>query len=138
MKKANKLKSIMLVDDNPDDNYFHQIIINNFDKGIAVTAMESAIEALDYLLSIEDKKEYPSVLFLDINMPKMNGWEFLDEYCKHKICEKSNIVLIILSTSDNDCDIEKAKTYKCVSDFKTKPLKIEILEEVREIVNFKK
>ena len=44
----------------------------------------------------------------------------------------------MLSTSDNDSDKEKTKAYKCVSDFKTKPLKIEILEEVREFVNFKK
>ena len=132
MNKTDKLKSILLVDDNPDDNFFHQIIINNFDNSIAVSSKESAIEALDYLLSIEDKTEYPSLLFLDINMPKMNGWEFLDEYCKHKICEKSDIVVIILSTSANESDLEKAKTYKCVSDYKTKPLTHEILTEIRK------
>jgi CheY-like chemotaxis protein len=119
----NKLKCILLVDDNHDDNFFHEreIIKNNL--GIIVIARNSGLEALEYIKSKKDDKNMqPDLIFLDINMPGMNGWEFLNEYDKLQKELQSRVLIIMLTTSDNPDDEAKAKTWTFVSDYITKPL----------------
>ena len=84
MKK--KLNCILLVDDDPDDNFYHQIIINEMNIVNHIDIAINGIEAITYL-----KKENqipPEIIFLDINMPKMNGWEFLEQYKHLGIAQK--------------------------------------------------
>jgi CheY-like chemotaxis protein len=126
MKK--KLNCILLVDDNYEDNFFHQIIINKMDITNSVQVAEDGLEALEFL-----KKEgqvIPELIFLDINMPKMNGWEFLEEYHKLDPKCKARITIMMLTTSANPDDIEKAKHIEDVTGFKTKPLTEEMLNEI--------
>ncbi|MBU2020011.1 MAG: response regulator [Bacteroidetes bacterium] len=128
-----KLRSIMLIDDNRDDNYFHERIIKKKDSNITLIVHQSALDALDYLKSLKkDNKTPPDLIFLDINMPKMNGWEFLEEYDKMDGDLQSKVVVVLLSTSDNPDDLERAKklTPKPLKDYRTKPLTLEILEDI--------
>lgn len=117
------LQCIMLVDDNPHDNFYHEREIRKHNKETVIITKNSGEEAIDYLKSdINDDGMHPDLIFLDINMPGMNGWEFLEEYNKLDEELKSRIVIVMLTTSVNPDDESKAKTWKIVSDYITKPL----------------
>jgi CheY-like chemotaxis protein len=129
----NKIKCIMLVDDNPDDNFYHERVIKRNDAADIVIAKQTARDALEYLKSKKDDCDtHPNLIFLDINMPGMNGWEFLEEYNKLDKKFQCQAIVVMLTTSDNPDDKMKAKGLNLVSDFKTKPLTKEMLEEIIE------
>ncbi|MEO6722127.1 MAG: response regulator [Ferruginibacter sp.] len=129
-KKAN---CIMLIDDNNDDNFYHERIIRKNDSADTVITKQSGIEALEYLKKRNQQETaHPDLIFLDINMPGMNGWEFLAEYNKLDKEFQSKIVIVMLTTSENPDDRAKAKAFNLLSDFKTKPLTKEMLNEIIE------
>jgi CheY-like chemotaxis protein len=126
-----KLKCIMLVDDNPDDNFFHEREIKKINLANIVKTKNSGIEALEYLKSKKDNKDpHPDLIFLDINMPGMNGWEFLQEYNQLDKELQSRAIIIMLTTSENPDDEARAKTWAFVSDYITKPLTKEIMKNI--------
>ena len=126
------LNCIMLVDDNPDDNYFHERAINQANLTTFVIKKSTAQEGLHHLKLKEGNTcPHPDLIFLDINMPGMNGWEFLKEYNQLDKSVQSKAVIIMLTTSENAEDIERA--HGCsVSDFITKPLTKEKMIIVNE------
>ena len=118
----------MLVDDNSDDNFFHERgIKQNNPKNIAITENTGA-KALEYLK--DGHSPHPDLIFLDINMPGMNGWEFLEEYGRLDKEMQSRVIIIMLTTSDNPDDLAKAKKCAFVSDYITKPLTEEIMKGI--------
>lgn len=123
-----KLNSILLVDDDPDDNYYHQIIINEMNIVNDIDIARNGIEALAYLKN--EKNIPPDIIFLDLNMPKMNGWEFLEKYKNLGIAKKAKVLILILTTSANPVDIQRAKEIQEVTGFETKPLTKELLTEI--------
>ena len=126
MKK--KLNCILLVDDDPDDNFYHQIIINEMNIVNHIDIVINGIEAIAYL-----KKENqipPEIIFLDLNMPKMNGWEFLEQYKHLDIAQKAKVLIVILTTSANPDHIKRAKEIQEVTGFETKPLTKELMLEI--------
>jgi CheY-like chemotaxis protein len=126
-----KLKQIMLVDDDPNDNYFHQREIKKVITDITIIEKSSGLDALDYLQSNRRNSEMlPDLIFLDINMPAIDGWEFLEAYDKLDQEIKKGVIIIMLSTSGNPDDILKATKYSSVSDYITKPLTKEIMESI--------
>ena len=121
----------MLVDDNPDDNFFHERIIKKSGAATVVITKESGMEALEYLkLQRYEKISHPELIFLDINMPGMNGWEFIEEYNKLDKDQQGEHVIVMLTTSKNPDDKTQSETHQIVTDFKSKPLTKEILEEI--------
>lgn len=126
MKK--KLNCILLVDDDPDDNFYHQIIINEMNIVNHIDIVINGIEAIAYL-----KKENqipPEIIFLDLNMPKMNGWEFLEQYKHLDIAQKAKVLIVILTTSANPDHIKRAKEIQDVTGYETKPLTKELMMEI--------
>ncbi|PBQ31029.1 hypothetical protein CNR22_04340 [Sphingobacteriaceae bacterium] len=123
-----KIGCIMLVDDDEDDNFFHERAIreNKFAENVIV--QDSAKKALKYLTDKNDPTS--DLIFLDINMPVMSGWEFLNEYGRLDKDMQGRAIIIMLSTSQNPTDIAKSKTWDFVSDYVTKPLTKEILERL--------
>lgn len=118
-----KLNSILLVDDDEPTNFINQIVIKRLGCAENVTAVKSGLAALDYLNTQEEKgNPLPNLIFLDINMPAMNGWEFLEEFKKLPDHQKSKITIVMLTTSVNPDDHAKAISYKEVADFEIKPL----------------
>ena len=121
MKK--KINSILLIDDNDADNFYNNLIIKKLDCSIKVTTLISGQAALDFFQSkFDDEHPQPDLVFLDINMPAMNGWEFLDHYLQLNDREKTEVIIVMLSASLNPDDREMAETYSCINGFINKPL----------------
>jgi CheY-like chemotaxis protein len=126
-----KLNCIMLIDDNPDDNFFHEREIKKSNCEITVIKKNSAVAGLDYLKANKDVAfKLPDIILLDINMPGMNGWEFLDEYNLLAKKLQSKVVIIMLTTSENSGDMKNAKSNNYVSDFITKPMTKDIMNNI--------
>jgi CheY-like chemotaxis protein len=125
------LNSIMLVDDNSDDNFFHIREIRKVIPEVTIITRHSALDALQYLKSAKaNVEELPGLIFLDINMPVMDGWDFLQEFQKLDDNLQKIITIIMLSTFDNHNDVEKAKTFKSISDLIAKPLTDKKMKEI--------
>jgi CheY-like chemotaxis protein len=126
-----KLNSILLVEDDEATNFISQMVIKKLDCANHVQVAWNGTDALDYLKQCgESASAAPELILLDINMPGLNGWEFLDEYCKMKEEEKAKVVVVMLSTSQNPDDRLRAARNPHVAGFKNKPLTPKLLEEI--------
>ena len=114
---------IYLVDDDEIQNLINTKVVEIVAPHVKVKAFTAAEVALKMLTTEEAK---PSLIFLDINMPKLNGWDFLDAYLKLDLPVK----VYMLSSSINHKDILKSKQYEIVNGFISKPLVVERLSEV--------
>ena len=131
-----KLRLILLIDDDIDDNFFHRRVITKANVAEDVVECLDGKDALDFLKNegkyAGENKPYPQpgLLFLDINMPKMNGWEFLDAYEKLPPHIKGGPVVAMLTTSANEQDLAQAKKYDIVKDYRNKPLTEDMLKDI--------
>lgn len=122
----------MLVDDNDTDNFISKRIIEITKFANRVEVKNSGKSALDYLRENQDSiDELPNLIFLDINMPIVDGFVFLYEFEKFNDTIKDKCKVIILSSSDNKRDIDKIVNNNHVIKFITKPLTETALEEVK-------
>ena len=122
-----QLDCVLLIDDNDDDNFYHRIILSEAGVTKRIEVAETGYEALDFLQRIQ---QAPELIFLDINMPRMNGWEFLEHYRKLELQRKNDVVIIMLSTSLNPADEKKARSMPEISDFKSKPLTTDMVTKI--------
>jgi CheY-like chemotaxis protein len=122
--------SAMLVDDSRDDNFFHERAIKKNNSANVVTMKTSAMAAIEHLKLGKDEAKHPDVIFLDINMPAMNGWEFIEEFSRLAEEFKGHAKIVMLTHSVNPDDAERAKKVGLISDYRIKPLTPEIVEEV--------
>ena len=116
-------KSVLLVDDEPANNLVHKLMISRLELAGEIVVMESALEALDYL-----EKEHPDVILLDINMPALSGWDFMDRFSSMSVAGKTKVYMV--SSSVNPEDRERAVQNDLIADFIEKPLKIEYLMQM--------
>lgn len=117
-----KLKHLLLVDDDPTTNFFNRHLIGKmgiFDK---IHEAENGQVALDKIKELHDIGESPAMILLDINMPIMNGFEFLDRYAELEKEMKSSVVVCMLTTSLAKEDLERSKEYAILDDYIDKPL----------------
>lgn len=124
MKFAGKL--IGLVDDEPVFHWIAGKLIKRINHGLESVSLYNGSEALAYLQ--EPNNQLPDILFLDLNMPIVNGWKFLDEFANIKDTLEKDVAIYILSSSVDPEDHKKAKSYDYVKDFISKPLTQQMIE----------
>jgi len=139
-EKKNKFEpiKILLIDDDEINNFISMKLIKKALFNTEIMACLNGKFAIDQLVAIQrkDPNNLPDYIFVDINMPVMNGWEFLDEYTRLNIdpLRKSKIFIIDSSVFSNN--INKARSYPIVKDFISKPLSVEKLKDLLWMENF--
>jgi len=128
-----KLQCILLVDDDHSTNFLHRKILQRAGITENVVVALNGKEAIDYLSGSYDNGGaeclQPELILLDINMPLMDGWEFLNAYKSLKD-QQDKIIIVMLTTSLNPDDKIRATTIPEISGFQTKPLSIEMLNGI--------
>jgi CheY-like chemotaxis protein len=125
---AKRVNMVMLVDDNETDNFIHQRVIEltGFTENIIIK--DTGKTALDYLHLHKDKLEkLPDIIFLDLNMPVLDGFGFLSEFQKFSEEIKNKCKIVVLTSSNNKNDFDHVEKYKFVKNYLTKPLTEEYL-----------
>jgi CheY-like chemotaxis protein len=131
-----KLMCILFIDDDEPTNFLNKLIVDEMCCAEHVQIVHSGREALEYLTQSgaykNDNNSYPrpDLIFLDINMPGMDGWEFLDHYKNLPNNQKGDVVMVMLTTSLNPDDEEAAKQYIEISGFENKPLQPEVIQKI--------
>lgn len=137
--RSTKLNNVLLVEDNQLINIYNERIIQQLDITHHVQIVGDAEEALDYLCGrgkyeLRDEDfSLPELIFLDINMPRMNGWEFIDEFKKLKELDEfksHKTTIVMLTTSPNPDDAKRALNIPEISDYQKKPLTKSVLSEL--------
>ncbi len=128
---STKLENIVLIDDSGADNYYHQMIIEKANTCKTVTAYNLASKALNNIEdAIKQKQKLPELIFLDINMPIIDGWDFLKRYEEIVPQDLRQTVIIILSTSVNPSDHDRAAAHPSVAAYCSKPLSATKLQDI--------
>lgn len=117
--------NVVLVDDNKATNFIHEKFIAKSGKAAEVNCFMVGEEALEYLRTA---KSFPELIFLDINMPTMDAWEFLERYRDLSNTEKAK--LFLLTTSISPSDEEKMKAFPEVTEILHKPLDVKVFNEL--------
>ncbi|ALM07007.1 hypothetical protein SB49_03710 [Sediminicola sp. YIK13] len=132
------IKSVLLVDDDPAATFINKVFIRNLPLDVDVYAATDGKDALDLLdeisISLNGHESFiPCLLILDIKMPVMDGWEFLDAYTDRYSKEiKNNITVVVTTMSQDERDIIKASNNPMIKEFVQKPLSDEKLLEIIE------
>lgn len=130
------MKNILLIDDDPIFVYLMRRIIKSTSYTCEINEFTDGELAINYLNGIREKNELlPDLIFLDLSMPVMDGWEFLKEYSQLRPAIKKEITLFIVSSSISPKEVERAKTFRAVSDFLIKPLgKAKVIEIIDNLI----
>ncbi len=127
----NHIKKMFLVDDDDTFIYISQKIIAKTELVQEINAFENGLTALSFFKDNKDNKALlPELLFLDLSMPVMDGWEFLDEFEKINIENKKDITIYICSSSISPNDLIRTKKYDTVKDFIIKPITQEKFSQI--------
>jgi CheY-like chemotaxis protein len=125
----NSIEGVLLIDDDNINNFLNARLIRKIGITENVQIALNGAEALKYLQNEKEAdRPCPPLILLDINMPVMNGFEFLDHFIDQNLCS-GNTIVIMLTTSTNEKDIDAIKHYKMVAGYINKPLTEEKIKE---------
>lgn len=118
-----KIQTACIIDDDQIFVYGIQKMINVLELCDNIMVYKNGAEAIKYLKpALESSQDVPDVILLDINMPVLDGWGFLEEFTKIKTKDKKKITIYMVSSSIDNADLERAKKNEYLSDFVIKPV----------------
>lgn len=134
------LNKILCIDDDPITLMLCKKVISKSEFSSEIDSAHNGEEALEYFDNLRTEKDSnneinpPELIFLDLNMPIMNGWEFLDIFTKNNYTISfPETKVIVLSSTIDPKDIEKSKSYPMVINFLSKPITREMLDSIGDI-----
>lgn len=126
-----KIQTSCIIDDDSIFIYGTKRIMEEVDFCEEILVFHNGQEALDAFKDLTDSgKELPSILFLDLNMPIMSGWEFLEQFTKIENHNSGKVVVYIISSSVDPRDLEKVGNYEIIHNYILKPFSAKDLENI--------
>lgn len=116
-----KFDTVLLVDDETTNNFINKAFLEKSRLVDTIYAVESAREAFSFL-----KSQVPDIILLDINMPALSGWDFLDQHTEY-LAEDKKPIIVMLTCSEDPNDIEQAASNPHVAGLINKPLDVDKL-----------
>lgn len=126
-----KKNHILLIDDNKVDNYLSNYIISKnhlAEKTSIETSGKKALELLESL-NVSDK-EFPDLIMLDLKMPAMDGFEFLDSLLSFPNSKIAKCCVVMVTSSNNQIDVNRSKQYPIIKKYINKPITLKVFKEV--------
>jgi CheY-like chemotaxis protein len=128
-----KLAKVLLVDDDSITNYLNCLLLNRLAIAEQLLVAQNGVEALNTLEQTCRELPVPAdpiLVLLDVNMPVMNGLDFLETYQQHPLAQKCQLVVVMLTSSEHSRDLERIKAAPLAADILTKPLTREKVETI--------
>ncbi len=127
-----KFNNVFVVDDDKIHHFIIKKLLENNDIAIEPVFFENGLDAINDLKEkINNGGMLPDLILLDINMPILDGWQFLEEYIPLKLKFENDIVIHIISSSDSRIDIEKAESYKdVIGSYFVKPMTSDAIKSI--------
>lgn len=125
-----KFRKVLLVDDDDIVNSINSVIIKHAKFADEVESINNVPNAIEFLSKTKDSDDRPDVIFLDLNMPDKDGWDFIEEF--EKLGMNGSTKVIMLTSSISAKDEERASSSKQIAAFISKPLSPELLENIYE------
>jgi CheY-like chemotaxis protein len=128
-----KIKEVLFIDDDEINNFILKEIFES-QYNLRVNFFSEATRALEYIEKLIEEKEgaLPDIIFLDIKMPEMDGFDFMDAFEQNGYSQKFKVPIFMLTSSVNHRDISRAATYTHIKELITKPLTYEKLQELSD------
>jgi CheY-like chemotaxis protein len=127
--KNTKFGCVLLIDDNPADNYFHEMVLSEEEFSEQIIIQESVLNALSFLE--KNPLAQPDIIFLDINMPGLDGWQFLERYRQLLSANPNRPAIFMLTTGILQVEEKRAAETKMVDGFLQKPINPEDLVKIK-------
>lgn len=129
------LEQILCIDDDPITLMLSKKVIARSGFSDEIVTAQNGEEALSYFNTLKYNKDQsikkPQLIFLDLNMPVMGGWEFLDHFISSDFDEFNSTNVIVLSSTINPEDLAKSKKYPIIIDFLSKPITLQMIEYLK-------
>lgn len=123
------MKHILIIDDNEADQFYNEMVFEDYASDIT---LHKAYDGEEALAQLRSESINPDLILLDINMPGMNGHEFLEHWTEKNTREIP--VIVMLTSSAQSIDKDKAMHYKCVQDYMVKPINDVAIAKLRELM----
>lgn len=128
---ASRVANLWIIDNDPMVSFYIKRLTELGALADIITIYDSPRGAVDYLLLHKTSLEHlPDIILLDIYMPEMDGWEFIQEFQKIRDKLTKNVEIHIITSSNHPKDISRAKTFVEVKSYLQKPVTLEALQDV--------
>ncbi|GGB74491.1 response regulator [Flavobacterium suaedae] len=126
-----KIESLYVIDDDKIYHFLFKNLLKQNGIDVNTTFFCNGSDAIEHIKENKENDNSPDLILLDVNMPIMDGWQFLEEYSKVLPLLNKQSVIYMISSSNNEVDINKAKCYEgVVKDYYLKPICKEDLDKI--------